>query len=683
MGQKFEYSLWTELIAFEKNDPDRGAARYLDAIPMKPDSIFLFICSADFPFCHQGMEKEYELAPTVCSRNAHPRNEQRERQKWTNWQLHELIGNLKKRGVATYLSMSTGYSNDRFCKEWLSGHRELLFHVFDTSYRLDPIGFLNDGTPCEKLFGPKMAELCRDYGFAGFHGLDCYNSDGMLYRRGATDKLTEHFLRRTGLQAPDFVTVSCEAEPEKQKKRMSWIWGKHRREFTAFIQDRWTEFWKEVASDVHAVGGQCVMNSSFARGSLEAAGWLGIDYKSVVEAGVDGIVCETVPLSQANQSPLATWQDIPDLHRHFHASFIAGMQEIRAYLPDTKILFLHGCKDIVEDWDNIRQSPACYERELFALASLCHYRNGKLHRAADGLTACLADGFSVSDWEFITARWKSAIRSDELVRAGDMVFVWDDKMVSDGVEDYFFDYFPSVYDTLYKFKYEGFAIQSTARADELADVHEPLLVPVAHLLGREAVAELVKRPEPVVLIGRQEFLEEFASEGLAFKDSRIMVLILNSGAAPAEKTYMPQADLPRMIEGGRNFLEIHSVVAVMPRMGFDPQLWQDVFAAIRSTLADWNKRAGRFVPEVVKPTGECQLLTREFAGGRLETIVENLVIRNLPVTLRYSKAFKDSRITSSYPFYPRNLTENSMMMRTTANRGMCAVEVTLTENKPQ
>ena len=470
------------------------------------------------------------------------------------------------------------------------------------------------------------------------------------------------------------MTDSCNGNPAKQKKRMSWLWGEHRREVTKFIQTRWNEFWKEVSSQVHAVGGLCFMNSSFTRGSQAAAAWLGIDYKGVVEAGVDAIVCETVPLSMSNQAFGYTWKIFPDLHRHFHNWCITAMQEIRAYLPDTRIMFLHGCKDVVEDWDNIRQSPAGYERELFALSSLCHYRKGKLFRAADGLIACLADGFSASDWDFITARWKSAVRPDELVRAGELVFVWDDRMVSDGTEDYFLDYFPTAYDTIYKFKYEGFAIQSTARADELENVHEPLIVPAAHLAGRETVARLIGRPEPVVLVGRQEFLEEFAPKGVSFKDSRLMVLILNSGAEPAEKTYMPQEDRPPLNEGGFNFLEVNSFTSVMPQMGFDPQLWQDAFAAVRSALADWQKRAGRFVPEVVNPTGECQLLTREYTGGRLETIIENLGIRNLPVTLQYSKPFGDSRITSSYPFYPRNLTENSMMLRTTANRGMCAVE---------
>ena len=154
------------------------------------------------------------------------------------------------------------------------------------------------------------------------------------------------------------------------------------------------------------------------------------------------------------------------------------------------------------------------------------------------------------------------------------------------------------------------------------------------------------------------------------------MLILDSGVEPAEKTYMPQAARPAVNEGGFNFLEVNSFTSVPPQMGFDPQLWRDVFAAVRSVLASWRKDAGRFVPEVVNPTGECQLLTREYTGGRLETIVENLGIRNLPVTLRYSKPFKDGRITGSYPFYPRDLTENSMTVRTTANRGMCAVEVT-------
>ena len=673
--KSFEYHLWTELIAFENTDADRGAARYLDAIPQKPDSIFLFICAADFPFSHRGMEEEYELPPTVCSRNAHPRNEQRERQRWTNWQLRELIANLKKRGVPVYLSMFTCYYQNKFGAEWLGQHEELTECISPNTYRFNPIAFLNDGTPIEQVFAPKVGQVCRDYGFAGFHGADRFNSTGLLYRRIATDIITKNFLLRTGLKAPDYVSLSCDGNPTRQKKRMSWIWGEHRREFTRFIQSRWVEFWEAISREIHPLGGQCIMNSSYTRGSQVAADWLGIDYKAVVKAGVDAIVCETVPLSMSNQAAREPWQLFPDLHRHYHTWCIAAMQEIRAYLPDTRIYFLHGCKDVVEDWDNVRQSPAGYERELFALASLAHYRQGKLCRAADGLTACLADGFSASDWEFITSRWRAAIRPESLVSAGEMVFVWDDKMMSDGSEDYFYDYFPTAFDTLYTFKYAGFALQSTARADELEGIHEPLCVPLAHLLGDEVVKRLLQRPEPVVLVGRSEFLAEYASQGVFFDDSRFAVLLLHSGNPAQRKVYRPMQDKLAYNEGGSNFLQAYSAVSVMPQMGIDPQLWQDVFAAVRQALKRWWESCGKLVPTIAAPTGECQLLTRTFTNGRLETIVENLGIRNLAVTLNYSRPIANPRITSSFPCYPRNVTENSLTVKTTANRGMCAVEV--------
>lgn len=214
----FEYHLWTELLAFEKNDPDRGGARYLDSIPVKPDSIFLFICAADFPFSHKGMEDEYELPPTVCSRNAHPRNEQRERQKWTNWELRELITNLKKRQVPVYLSMFTCVYLDKFGPEWLTAHPELYEHLGGEMWRFNPIAETADGIPCEKLFAPKLAAVCRDYGFAGFHGADRFNSTGLLHRGIATDVMTRSFLRKTGLEAPEYVTDICDGSPAKQKK---------------------------------------------------------------------------------------------------------------------------------------------------------------------------------------------------------------------------------------------------------------------------------------------------------------------------------------------------------------------------------------------------------------------------------------------------------------------------------
>ncbi|MFA6930187.1 MAG: hypothetical protein WCT05_07660, partial [Lentisphaeria bacterium] len=315
MNENFEYILWTEVLAFENTDSDRGVARYLNSMPFKPDAICLFICAADFPFSHQGMNQEYELSPAVCSRNAHPSNEQRKRQKWTNFQLRELIKNLQEKGVPTYLSMFTCTYDDKFGEEWLTKHPELTEGRGIESLRFNPIASLEDGTPCEDIFAPKLAQLCRDYCFAGFHGADRFNSTGLLHRVVASDNITKQFLQATGLKAPDYVTQSCDDDPYRQKKRMSWIWKQHRVDFTAFIRTRWTRFWKTVADAIHREGGICLMNSAFTRGSHGTAAFLGLDYKEIIEAGVDAIICETTAIGMANQAFKACWGNFPDLHR--------------------------------------------------------------------------------------------------------------------------------------------------------------------------------------------------------------------------------------------------------------------------------------------------------------------------------------------------------------------------------
>ena len=256
-----------------------------------------------------------------------------------------------------------------------------------------------------------------------------------------------------------------------------------------------------------------------------------------------------------------------------------------------------------------------------------------------------------------------------------MVLVWDDRMLSLGSKDYFYDYFPTAFDTLYKFKYAGFAVQSTARADELKDIHEPLCVPLTHLLDEHIIKSLLQRSEPVILIGRSEFLADYAAQGEFFDDTRFAVLLLNSGISPQMRKYKPQQDLLAYNEGGSNFLQAYASISVMPQMGIDPQLWQDVFHAVRQALKQWRMHAAIPMPEIADPVGECQLLTRTFADGRQETIVENLGIRNLTVTLKYLKPVSNARITSSFPCYFRNVTENTVTLKAAANRGMCAVEI--------
>jgi hypothetical protein len=88
---KRSINIWLQMLAFEKNDPDRGVARFLDRTGFIPDSVAALLFHPDFIHLHKGMDEEYELFPDNCSYRAVLRNTERYRQAWTNYELRDLV----------------------------------------------------------------------------------------------------------------------------------------------------------------------------------------------------------------------------------------------------------------------------------------------------------------------------------------------------------------------------------------------------------------------------------------------------------------------------------------------------------------------------------------------------------------------------------------------------------------
>ena len=66
--KKRELGLWTPLIGFDVEKPDRGAAEYLENVGEKPDSIGLFVYNADIINYHEeGMPREKKFPPDYCN----------------------------------------------------------------------------------------------------------------------------------------------------------------------------------------------------------------------------------------------------------------------------------------------------------------------------------------------------------------------------------------------------------------------------------------------------------------------------------------------------------------------------------------------------------------------------------------------------------------------------------------
>jgi len=83
-------NIWMQMLGFNRNDPDRGVARYLETTGFVPESICGLLFNPDFVNLHRGMDEEYTLFQDNCAYHGIPRNKERERQPWTNYDLRAL-----------------------------------------------------------------------------------------------------------------------------------------------------------------------------------------------------------------------------------------------------------------------------------------------------------------------------------------------------------------------------------------------------------------------------------------------------------------------------------------------------------------------------------------------------------------------------------------------------------------
>lgn len=119
--------VWMQLLGFDRDDPDKGVARYIQQAGFTPDGICALVFHPDIVHQHRGMQEEYELPRDVCAYYGIPRNVQRERQPWTNYDLRALAENLHRTGTELYMGiMGVATDNDHHW-EWINDHPEVLY----------------------------------------------------------------------------------------------------------------------------------------------------------------------------------------------------------------------------------------------------------------------------------------------------------------------------------------------------------------------------------------------------------------------------------------------------------------------------------------------------------------------------------------------------------------------------
>ncbi len=640
--KKFEHWIWAELLAFDNTKPDGGAEAYLELLGFVPEGISLFLVSPDFIFRHD-MSAEHEMPPGVCARNGHPGNEYRSRQAWTNFQLRTLVRSLTAHGCEVYASVFAGYPGwgghpERH--EWLAEHPEATRLNWECKPfgSFNPIGTLADGVKIEDIFLPAVVEVCQDYGFAGWHACDGYASLLGLTHGALSDPMTDEFFQESGIQYPEPMRRFGNSR-EALIACGRWLWEKHRAEWTEFHVRRWTGFYAKAIALLHAAGKKIYMNSVHTKAGFDTWMLFGFDYRSVFALGVDGMICETMALS-LSLDPLGAKRKIKS-----HDNYALMLQEIKTIAPSCKMIFLSGVKDLIEDWDVLRQAPTGYERELTKLAH-CYYQDSAgFAPAADGLMVCLGDGIARHEWALLQRFWAAATHRSAPAPMT-VCALFDDRMMEDAArDDYHQDGMPPNIDQLTLLLEAGVPIQTTGAYREAAAFQGALCLPSAHLFAPDELEKLLAgRDAPVILCGRRAALEAWRGRGEIISDRHFAIGIFAPGVTPADYEMPDGAPVPANHDAIIGFM--------MPRLEIPPATIALAAQRIQLALRAYCTRCGLPFAECQDPENEATLI-QSISGDDPGALIVGLENRanwgNLRKTVVCNRPIAEVTVLSRFP----------------------------------
>ena len=458
--------IWMQLLGFDRNDPDRGAERFLNQTGFVPDGACALLFHPDFVHQHRGMDEEYELSPDNCSYFGIPKNKERERQPWTNYNLRELAHNLKAKGTGLYAGIMGCATNNAFHQEWYNDHREILGgwggHCLLKRFK--------DGTWYEDFFIDKLCETLKDYGFRGVHLADNLCPNGNIYYGYYCTDMVTQFIDHTGFKFPDGI-VNAETDEVRQK----WIWKNIRAEWIEFMCWRWEQFFIKCCARVHEIGCEVMTLGMYCTDPFETKYCLGTDLARIMKAGVDYLT--------ANILPTSCYMAIPGTDYYFHR-YMAIAPTTAAHIKDGHLVSMVGLQDATEEWDVMKHMPCLHERDLYTMMTYQVADGNGTKRALEGYFLCLGDGIPRADWDVEREKIEIALSADvESVLSPCML--WSEFAYEKMLREYITTRRWTPFKLFYEMSKAGVLCGGCVTSDALESYRGTLLIPDFDMLSEE------------------------------------------------------------------------------------------------------------------------------------------------------------------------------------------------------
>lgn len=489
-------NIWMQMLGFDMNDPDRGVQRYLDNLGFVPESICALLFHCDFFNLYRGMEEEYPLFKDNCAYYGIPRNNERERQDWTNYKLRELIRELKKKGIEFYAGIMGIYLNDAFHREFLSDHPELRFTERDgNSYHILCLKRFKDGTYYEDFFVEKLVQALSDYDCAGVHFADGFCPSNRLYQADYTTDMVDQFLMHTGLMLPENIAATMGDDSRVALEiRADYIWSGLRAEWVRFYEWRWEGFYKKICDAVHKIGKKVWSLGILCTDPFETSYIWGLNIKRMMNAGVD---CLT-----ANILPTGCHLNNPE-HEYFFHRVHLDLPFLRSWVGDHQVISMLGMQDASEEWSCIQHRPVHLERDIYTMNAMRGKGDGT-EAAAEGMFFCLGDGVPSNDWNFLTKRIAIGT-SLKVEKSWSPMIFWSDSAHEKMLTEYIATRRTTPHYQATRIFKQGVPFGGSLTLEQLGKRNEPVFVPNFDMLSEEERAYFTEATEPWVATVPEEY----------------------------------------------------------------------------------------------------------------------------------------------------------------------------------
>ena len=499
-------NIWMQLTGFDREQPDCGAALYIERTGFIPESINALVFHSDIVHLHRGMTTEYVLFPDICSYYASPKNTERDSQPWTNHNLRTLARGLRKTGTNLYASIMGMTLDNAFHKEWIYDHPEIMYESRERAIGINVLKRFINGTFYEDFFIDKLCVMLTDYEFDGIQLADAFcPMNGVRYEGDFSSDMVEQFAAYSGIKTPDFILETLGDNSVKSKTaRGDWLWHNYRSLWIRFYAWRWEQFFIKLCSRLHAIGKKVIILGHYCTDPFETLYCLGMDLKSVVRAGVDYIMPNILPTSVYMGWGVSGVKWPYYFHRYMSIAPLTV-----AYVPDGHFLGMQFLHDTSEEIDLLHHAPCKLERDLYTMTMYQLIEQNGSRPCMEGLMLCQGDGLSKYDWNWIAERIQIATSLSSTDAVGPVI-LWSDHEYYNMLDTYI----KTRRWTTHKFVYEifkcGVPCGSVLRCDQLANVGYtgPLFIPNIDLYADYEIHAIAAYKNAIVCTAPAVFVPE-------------------------------------------------------------------------------------------------------------------------------------------------------------------------------